>query len=71
MTAPKHVAGLCAFEYNVLAMLAGAGAPLPWGAAVGAALGFLKGGGYVSFNGIGYDITERGRNALATRAALA
>ncbi len=64
------MSGLCEFEYRVLAMLAGEAAAIPWGAAVGAALGFLKGSGYVSFNGLGYDITARGRAALAARAQL-
>ncbi|MES2384488.1 MAG: hypothetical protein V4593_08060 [Pseudomonadota bacterium] len=68
---PADSAGLCDFEYQVLAMLDGSGPAMPWGAAVGAALGFLKGSGYVALaGGVRYTITERGRAALAARAAL-
>lgn len=57
--------GLCTFEYQVLDMLAGSGPDLPWGAAMGVALGFLKGSGYVVLSGGRYMITNRGRTALA------
>lgn len=64
-TTPAASTALCEFEREVLAMLAGTGPALPWGAAVGATLGFLKGSGYVSLSGGTYAITERGRAALA------
>lgn len=51
-------------------MLYGSGESIPWGAAVSAALEFLKGSSYVSFNGVGYEVTERGKDALAGRPAL-
>lgn len=44
---------LCAFELRLLASMAGRHPPLPWDAAVGAALGFLKRDGLVQqVNGV-------------------
>ena len=65
---------LCDFEYRVLAMLDGRGPVIPWGAAVGAALGLLKGSGYVALemrvhDTATYVITARGRQALDARGA--
>lgn len=59
-----------AFEFRVLAMLDGSGPSIPWGSAVGAALDYLKGNGYVEIlnDGSGpieYLITDKGRAALA------
>ena len=58
---------LCEFEVDVLASLAGAAPPQPWGAALGAALGVLKGRTLVSrTNGL-YAITDAGRAELKRR----
>ncbi len=55
---------LCEFEVDVLASLAGVAPPQPWGAALGAALGFLKGRKLVSCTNGLYAITDAGRADL-------
>ena len=54
-------AGLCEFELQILRECADpAAVASPWGAAVGAALGHLRGSGYM----LGNAITPKGRAAL-------
>lgn len=60
---------LCDFEFEVLESLAGLKPPVPWGAALGAALGFLKGRGYVEAvfiagDGKHYRISQAGMDLL-------
>lgn len=59
---------LCEFEIEVLESLADIRPPIPWGAALGAALESLKGLGYVKLvsvhYGAEYQITEDGMNYL-------
>ncbi len=55
---------LCEFEVEVLRALNGEREPIKWGAALGAALGFLKGSGYVSLTNGTYAITEKGKSAI-------
>jgi hypothetical protein len=66
MSAPK----LTDYDRDILRMLSGEKVEgLAWGAAMGAAIGFLRGDGYVrqvrNAAGIGYEITDSGRAALA------
>ena len=61
---------LCEFEVEVLASLAGAAPPQPWGAALGAALGFLKGRKLVSCTNGLYEITDAGRAELKRRGTV-
>lgn len=58
------------YELAILRLLSGEDMPnLRWGAAMGEAIEFLHGGGYVERKrkdtGIAYVITEKGRAALA------
>lgn len=59
---------LCDFEIEVLASLAGLKPPIPWGAALGAALGALKGRGLVevvwSGNSKVYQLSQAGVDLL-------
>lgn len=55
---------LCEFEIEVLRMLDGSRPQIRWGAAVGAALGILKGARLVSLTNGCYAITDEGRKAL-------
>lgn len=71
MTAAEHASDLCDFELQVLRMLAGRGPALPWGATLGAALGFLKGSGLVQIKDMTYTITERGLQRLDAVEGLA
>jgi hypothetical protein len=60
----------CEFELTLLRSMAGQGEPLPWGAAVGAALEFLSGSGLVSCGADGvYRVTDHGHTELARREA--
>ena len=52
---------LCEDEIEILREVAGEKPASRWGAAVGAALGALRGGGYIAGN----TITDKGRAALA------
>jgi hypothetical protein len=58
---------LCDFEYGVLEAMTGKRTPLPWGAAVGAALECLRKDGMISLLGGVYTPTEKGLAALAKR----
>lgn len=55
---------LCDFEIELLRSMAGEKPGQPWGAAIGAALGFLKGSGYVTSNNGAYSVTDAGRAVL-------
>jgi hypothetical protein len=66
---------LCAYELKVLRECAGQPQPdLQWGAAMSAALGFLKGAGYVTTvhadGVIKYVATDRGTQYLQSRDLL-
>ncbi len=52
---------LCEFELEILRECAGAKPASAWGAAVGAALGYLEGNGYID---VGCRLTDKGRRAL-------
>jgi len=53
------------YEKKILRHLNGEDVPdLSWGAAMGEAIGFLKGDGYVRRVGNKYEITDAGRAAL-------
>lgn len=52
---------LCDYEIEILREVAGEKAPSAWGAAVGAALGALRGRGYIARG----QITPKGRAVLA------
>lgn len=54
---------LTAYEISILRMMAG-GPSVPWGAAMSAALEFLKGDGLIKQEGTNYWITPAGRAAL-------
>lgn len=56
---------LCHYELQILRECAGERPPSEWGSAVGAALGFLKGSGYIDRVG---KPTEKGRKALEQKA---
>ena len=51
---------LCEHEIEILQECAGEREPRPWGAAVGAALGYLRGSGYMEGN----TITNKGHATL-------
>lgn len=50
-------------ELKILREIAGFEAPSPWGAWVGAVLGSLRGGGYITAK-FGGELTDKGRAAL-------
>ena len=52
---------LCKYEIEILRECAGEIKPRPWGAAVGAALGVLRGSGYIDAAGVA---TLKGRGLL-------
>lgn len=54
---------LTKYDLSILRMMNG-GPTVPWGAAMSAALEFLKGDGLVEQEGTNYWITEAGRRAL-------
>lgn len=56
----------CQFEIEILQETVGEREPRPWGAAVGAALEYLRGHGYL----LGTALTDKGR-ALLTEAPTA
>lgn len=56
---------LSEYDLSILRMMTG-GPSVPWGAAMSAALEFLKGDGLVEQEGTNYRITDAGRQALAT-----
>lgn len=58
---------LCDDEVEVLKQLAGLVPAEPWGGALSAILGCLKGSGHVNFIGMKYSISEKGREALRQR----
>jgi hypothetical protein len=58
---------LCEFEVQILRELAGELPASPWGAAVGATLGFLKGSGFAEVNNGTYSISDKGRAELDKR----
>lgn len=64
---------LVEFEWELLEAMAGQRPALEWGGAVGAALGCLKGLGYVELDfdreagKMTYRVTQRGLDALAAR----
>lgn len=59
---------LTEYELSVLRMMDG-GPNAPWGAAMSAALEFLKGDGLIEQTGTRYDLTDAGRAALRAKEA--
>lgn len=59
--------GPCEFELQLLRSMAGLAPPMPWGAAVGAALEFLKGDGLVEQRCGTYSCTDKGLALVASR----
>lgn len=60
---------LCDFEVQIMRELAGELPASPWGAAVGATLGFLKGSGFVQVDDGTYSLSDKGREELCRRAS--
>jgi hypothetical protein len=65
-----HTTDLCDFEIQLLREMVGQLPASPWGAAVGAALGSLKGFGLVDCRHGRYEVTPDGRAELVARGFL-
>lgn len=58
------MADMTDWDWQILEEIAGKRPPSPWGAAIGAAIGFLRRNGYINQN---QSLTAKGQEALAER----